>query len=212
MAPRCAELAPLEIVMTDDPLYVACEEEASDAAWAAWREVYDRALAECVADVRADGRGACCFSRAPRDRADIVGARDECDRRCIALAARPHSTIVHGKFCGTKIVSPKNNPAKRAATEAAEAAAQRCATGERLASRKTPCDELGSHIERLYCKGKCNGLVRDLRAAVLECLIRASEGQGVVCDGLPPELTTMCESECRDRAAVPSAPASPGGR
>jgi hypothetical protein len=118
---------------------------------------------------------------------------------------------VHGKVYGTKIVSPRNNPAKRAATQAAEAAAQRCATGERLASTKPPCDELGSHVERLYCKGKCNGLVRDLHAAFGKCLIHASDGQGVLCDGLPPELTTLCESECRDRAAVPSSPASPGG-
>jgi len=47
MEPRCTEHAPLELLQTDDPLFLECEHDAMMAAASAIQTVYDAALADC---------------------------------------------------------------------------------------------------------------------------------------------------------------------
>src|SRR5438128_1438013 len=61
MEVRCADFAPLEIVMTSAPMYEACIGDASAAAIAAREAAYRDALGRCISASRAGAVAACCF-------------------------------------------------------------------------------------------------------------------------------------------------------
>jgi hypothetical protein len=200
MTTRCDDFAPLEIVGTHDPLYVACEKEAAHAAFTAWNAVYVEALRQCTAAARTGVRAGCCFARVPDLPSFVALAQQRCNEECSGI--RSGEPPAH---CASVVVAPVRPSMGRTYTPGVASVAAVCQNQPTEVSR---CRELGSYVERKRCEAICVSRDPEFESGVRQC-IRDSEATGDQqrCPAsLKPAVRDVCDSWCREQAELSPEP------
>ncbi len=199
---RCDQHAPLALVWTKHPDYVACTERTERAVQEEWARLTGDAVARCVAS---DGRAGCCFSRRTQD-ALFHAQLETCNREC---ASRVKGTVEVAPVCNSSIVTPADT--SRFHTAPVEATVARCGNSDIDAYEE--CSSMPSLVERLTCVTSCSRLA--VRARFVEaakvCATAASSGGPVKCTLREDDVRlgakiADCEELCRVYVRSPPPP------
>ncbi len=195
MEMRCDDFAPLEILRTSAPLYVACIGEASMAAIASREKVYRDALSTCISDHRVARPVSCCF-RAVTDQHELMlEEQNRCDRECAARTGTQAAHAPDRNRCNPVTVSPPRIERNRAATPAVRQVLALCGPAVDAATR---CEQLPSSVERGYCHNACKVREQEFGVAVGLCA-RNVEHDGVpIRCAIAEERSEACEASCRE--------------
>lgn len=196
---RCGEHAPMSLVFTQHPLWLACTEQADRAVKEEWQVVTDAAIDGCVSS---GGRAGCCFSRRTDDE-DFAPHLATCERECgRRLNRQPESAAQ----CAATVLEAATMA--RFVTPTVEAAIAVCDKPNVDASNQ--CNTMPTLAEHLTCVTRCRKLI--VRARFVEAAkmcARAAFSSGVVKCSLDKDdvrtgfTTTDCEALCRTYSRSP---------
>lgn len=192
MEVRCDDLAPLELVHSNDPMYEACVGEASAVAAGERQAEYEKSLQNCLSS---KGSRGCCFSRVTDNARAEAAILAECHHECVAKLGL--DDVEFPRDCRPAIVSPVRSARSRAHTPAVEKVLDACTVDEAAA---TVCTKLPSIVERKYCENACVS-ERGLFNAALQSCVRGKNDVSA-CANAPPRARQRCEEDCRK--SVPS--------
>lgn len=196
---RCGEHAPMSLVWTKHPDYLACAERAERAVRDEWEALTRSAVERCAAS---SGTTGCCFARRTGD-AQFEPHLAACNREC---ASRVRGPVASAPMCRSVVVEPATM--ERFHTPAVEATIARCENG--IVDAFADCSSMPSLVERLTCVTGCRRLV--VRARFVEaakvCARNAASGGPVKCalrdEDLRPGFTKEeCENLCRSFRLAP---------
>jgi len=195
MEVRCADFAPLEIVMTSAPLYVACIGDASMAAIAAREQVYREALERCSSEHEEHGSVSCCFSKVTDQRDLMLQEQNRCDRECAARTGAQVAKYPDRNRCHPLSVSPSRFERNRSDTAAAREVLTTCDTDRDALKR---CEQLPSWVEREYCRNTCQLRLEQFGVALHQCVTLAeTEGAPIRC-AIRADRQEACAAACRE--------------
>jgi len=195
MEVRCADFAPLEILMTSAPLYAACVGDASVAAIASRERVYREALGRCVAEHHRPGPVSCCFTEVTDQRDIMLQEHSRCDRDCAAQVGAEAAKFPDRNRCNPVNVSPSRVDRNRADTTAVREVLARCDADP---DASTLCDQLPSWVGREYCRNTCQVRRQEFGVALHMCVnLTETEGRSIGC-AIRADRQEACAAACRE--------------
>lgn len=192
MENRCPEIAPLDVLWTDDAAFHACMAESTSAAYQAWKAVYDEALKRCVSS--RSNVAECCFAKVTDRSEDMDREQVSCSRECAERTGRPPTLGATSRGCRPVNVSPMRRSRSRAHTAAVAEVLRVCGAEANALSR---CDELPSVVEREYCRNACQKQRSEFQGALALCIQRVQADQLTpACAVADQEQKASCERLC----------------
>lgn len=202
---HCVDYAPVEILFTEDPLWIACMRESMSVVIDIQKRAYAKALSQCVDDMRQTGSGSCCPERVS-SRPDIEGRLTEmCNRDCKERAGRPQAATRAVRPC-EPAVAPVVRHAARGATPAVLGLVASCRFGHDAIAE---CARLPTEVERNYCTPYCSSGLQKFMSALEDCMMQVKAGFPPSCRGVDEDTQAECRKRCESAASGGASPAQP---